>query len=276
MKGYMTDLLSERAVAFVKRAVELQCPFLLSLHYTAPHWPWQARDSAGPGSAAPALLAHTDGGSIATYYRMIGHMDEGIGQLMDALRATSLMDNTLVVFTSDNGGERFSDVWPFIGQKMDLLEGGIRVPLIASWPARIGAGTTTAQLAITMDWTATFLDAAGVLPGPDHSLDGISLLPALERPDKVRLRELYWRMLYRRQAAIRCGNWKYLRIGDNEYLFDLASDSRERVNLMLRDPERMAELKSRLDQWERQMPAIPPDAQFHLAYSERDLPRGGG
>ena len=107
---------------------------------------------------------------------MIRQMDEGIGRIVDALDDVGLARNTLVVFTSDNGGERFSDTWPFVGRKMDLLEGGIRVPLIARWPEVVGEGTTTSQTAITMDWVATMLDAAQVAPHPDHPLDGMSLL----------------------------------------------------------------------------------------------------
>src|SRR4030095_5329983 len=85
-------------------------------------------------------------------------------------------ENTFVVFTSDNGGERFSDSWPLVGGKMDLLEGGIRVPYIARWPARVPKAKTASQLAITMDWTATFLSAAGVDPHPDYPMDGVDLL----------------------------------------------------------------------------------------------------
>ena len=85
-------------------------------------------------------LFHLHGGNIHTYRRMIGHMDEGIGWILDALAARGVADDTLVVFTSDNGGERFSDSWPLVGGKMDLTEGGIRVPWIARWPARIAAG----------------------------------------------------------------------------------------------------------------------------------------
>ena len=90
---------------------------------------------------------------------MIHHMDEGIGQLMAALRDEGLQRDTLVVFTNDNGGERFSDNWPLVGGKMDLTEGSIRVPGIAHWPARIAAGGVSEQACMTMDWSTTLLDA---------------------------------------------------------------------------------------------------------------------
>ena len=180
--GYLTDLISERAVDFIGRQRGRGAPFLLSVHYTAPHWPWETRDDEVLAKSLEKI-SHTDGGSVETYLTMVRHMDEGIGRILEALARSGAAENTLVVFTSDNGGERFSDTWPLVGKKMDLLEGGIRVPYIVRWPGRVPAGRTTAQLAITMDWVATFLDAAGVAPHPEYPLDGISLLPVLERPD---------------------------------------------------------------------------------------------
>ena len=184
-EGYLTALLSERAVQFVERQ---KGPFLLSLHYTSPHWPWETRADEAEARRIQSIV-HTDGGSVATYLQMIRHMDEGIGRVLDALKRTGAERNTLVVFTSDNGGERYSDTWPLVGKKMDLLEGGIRVPLIARWPERYPAGKTTPQLAITMDWTATMLEAAGVAPHPDYPMDGIVL-----QGERVIERDLFWRM----------------------------------------------------------------------------------
>ena len=99
-------------------------------------------------------------------------MDDGIGRVLDAVRQAPGGDNTLVVFTSDNGGERFSEIWPFVGGKLDLTEGGIRVPWICRWPGRIAPGRVTDQLCMTMDLTATCLAAAGVAPPADHSSTG--------------------------------------------------------------------------------------------------------
>jgi arylsulfatase A-like enzyme len=157
-------------------------PFFLSLHYTAPHWPWETRDDEALAQEVKDNLFHLHGGNIHTYRRMIHHMDEGIGWVMAALREHGLADNTLVVFTSDNGGERFSDNWPLVGGKMDLTEGGIRVPWIAHWPAVIAPGGVSAQHCMTMDWSATMLDAAGVAGRPAYPLDGVSLLPVLRDP----------------------------------------------------------------------------------------------
>ena len=261
--GYLTDLISERALSFVKRPHRK--PFLLSLHYTAPHWPWEARDDEAEAKRIESL-SHVDGGSVATYLKMIRHMDEGIGALLEHLG-----ENTIVVFTSDNGGERFSDTWPLVGKKMDLLEGGIRVPYIVRWPGRVPAGTTTAQLAMTMDWVPTFLEAAGVAPHPDYPLDGVSLLNNLRRPEEVIERELFWRMKFREQRAVRAGKWKWLSLEGNEFLYDLASDARERANLRYRHPEVFTRLRDAYAAWHAGMPPIPEDAKVSLVYGPGDM-----
>jgi arylsulfatase A-like enzyme len=197
---------------------------------------------------------------------MIRHMDEGIGELLGALP-----ENTLVVFTSDNGGERYSDTWPLVGKKMDLLEGGIRVPYLVRWPGRIKPGGLTRQLAITMDWMPTFLAAAGASADARYPLDGIDLNPVFT--GKQIERDLFWRMKFRDQKAARSGDWKYLAIEGNEYLFNLARDERERANLAKREPGRLAELKQRYAAWESSLPPIPGDAKYSLVYGPRELPQ---
>jgi arylsulfatase A-like enzyme len=267
--GYLTDLFSERAVDYIGRARQ---PFLLSLHYNAPHWPWETRADEAEARRIEKLF-HTDGGSVRTYATMIRHMDEGIGRVLEALRAAGAEENTFVVFTSDNGGERFSDTWPLIGKKMDLLEGGIRVPYIVRWPARVKAGGVTTQQAITMDWVATFLEAAGARADERYPLDGLSLLPVLANPGKPIERELFWRMKFRAQKAMRSGDWKWLSIEGYEYLFNLARDERERANLAKREAAKLAELRARYDAWEASVPPIPDEARYSLVYGPADLPQ---
>jgi arylsulfatase A-like enzyme len=266
--GYMTDLISDYAVEFIGRQ---KGPFLLSVHYTAPHWPWETRADEAESRRIGNALHHTDGGSVETYRTMIRHMDEGIGRILAALQAAGVAESTLTAFTSDNGGERFSDTWPFVGKKMDLLEGGIRVPLLAHWPSRIPAGGVTAQTAITMDWAATMLAAAGVQPHADYPLDGQSLLPVLADPGKAASRDLFWRMNHRQQKAVRSGNWKYLSLEGDEFLYDLSGDSRERANLAKRHPERLKELRARYEAWETTMPGIPAEARVSLVYDKSDM-----
>ena len=275
-EGYLTDLITERSVDWLQRmapGARGGTPFFLSVHYTAPHWPWETRGDAALAEELKDNLFHLHGGNIHTYRRMIHHMDEGIGQLVEALRAEGLLDNTLIVFTSDNGGERFSDNWPLVGGKMDLTEGGIRVPWIAHWPARIAAGGVSPQACMTMDWSATMLDAAGVAAHPDYPLDGVSLLPVLGDVAQRFARPLFWRMNHRGQRAHRDGDWKYLRVDGHDYLFNLSQDERERANLAARECERLAALRDAWEAWNASMPAIPPDATVSLGYGAKDMPQ---
>jgi arylsulfatase A-like enzyme len=275
--GYLTDIFSQRACDYVQRmapGARADVPFFLSLHYTAPHWPWETREDADVAKqAAEGQLFHLDGGSVHSYRRMIHHMDEGIGALLKTLDDEGLTQNTLVVFTSDNGGERFSDNWPLVGGKMDLTEGGIRVPWVAQWPAVIPAGAVSAQQCMTMDWSATLLDVAGGQPHPEHPLDGVSLQAVLRDPEATFERPMYWRMNHRQQRACRMGDWKYLKVDEHEYLFNLAQDERERANLRHREPQRLDALRQAWLDWDRSMPSIPDDASVTLVYSSADFPQ---
>jgi len=142
--GYLTGLLGRRAVDVLNGYARSGQPFLLSLHFNAPHWPWEApgdeAESERLRQAGSGRLADFDGGSQKTYQRMIEEMDKQIGHVLQALHANGLTENTIVIFTSDNGGERFADTWPFTGKKTELLEGGLRIPAIITWPARIRRG----------------------------------------------------------------------------------------------------------------------------------------
>lgn len=270
--GYLTDLISQQSVAWLEQ-VPAEQPFMLSVHYTAPHWPWETRDCEGESELIRGALQHTDGGSVEIYQTMIEHMDEGIGRIMQTLEERGLAENTIVVFTSDNGGERFSDSWPLSGQKMDLMEGGIRVPLIVRWPAQIPANTTSEQVAMTMDWCATMLDVVGVVaPEGQYCLDGISLLPNLLQPNDCVERSVYWRMKHRQQKALRQGHWKYLSVDGYEYLFDLSKDERERANVMHRQPVVFQQLREQYEQWSHSMPEIPADAGVEILYTQKDMP----
>jgi len=275
-QGYLTDLITRHAVDWINgRAADAQAgtPFFLSVHHTAPHWPWETRDDAAVPPDISNNLFHLDGGNIHTYQRMIHHMDEGIGQIVQTLRRHGLLDNTLIVFTSDNGGERFSDSWPLVGGKMDLTEGGIRVPWIAHWPAGIRAGGVSAQHCLTMDWSATLLDLAGAAPDPAYPLDGVSLRAVLQAPGQVFERPMYWRMKHRGQRALRHGDWKYLRVDGHDYLFNIPGDERERANKAHRDPARLQAMRQDWETWDAGMPAIPEEAAVHLGYSARDMPQ---
>ena len=255
--GYMTDLLTERAVEYVRR--RRPRPFYLSLHYNAPHWPWE-----GPGDAEAAKKVKRGyrefrgGGSLKTYAEMMRSLDDGIGRVLRALRDAGLERSTLVVFTSDNGGEHFSYNWPFTGQKGSLREGGIRVPAIVRWPGVVAAGRNVEQVTVTMDWTATILAATGTQPDPRHRLDGIDLshFIRLRGAQAPGARTLFWR--FGAQSAARRGRLKYLNDGRAEYLFDLASDVRENGDLKNVRVREFEQLKAEFENWDRQVLPRPP------------------
>jgi len=250
--GYLTDLLTARAVNYINR--RRAAPFYLSLHYTAPHWPWQDRKGGEQvvftnKTIEPMTMA--GGGSLKVYAEMMRSLDDGVGQVMRALKTAGLERNTIVIFTSDNGGERFSYQWPFSGGKGELLEGGIRVPAIVRWPGVIPAKSVTKQMAISMDWTATILAAAETTAAKDFPLDGINLLPVMKGAGPVHDRTFFWRIYD--QDAVRKGNWKYVRDGRQRRLFDLAFDQHEQADFSRKNPDMLKQLVTEFEQWNQQM-----------------------
>ncbi|MDM0122395.1 sulfatase-like hydrolase/transferase [Variovorax arabinosiphilus] len=246
---YLTHALSDRASDFIARNCDQ--PFYLSLHYTAPHWLWEApfHDSED----AVERSSGTGGGSIAIYAEMMRALDEGVGQVLDTVRRLGLDGDTLVVFTSDNGGERYSYHYPLTGYIRLLREGGIRVPGIVRWPGRIPAAQVCDQVAITMDWTATFLAAAAARPDPAYPLDGVDLLPVLAGEMSCFERTLYWRTPT--ASAVRRGPWKWLNQLDTgaERLFNLKRDVREYADFRDTHPDILASLREAFSAWEQEM-----------------------
>jgi arylsulfatase A-like enzyme len=241
------------------------------LHFNAPHWPWEAPgDRAESDRLRGTNLRHFDGGTQQTYFRMIEAMDEQIGRVWQALDAHGLSANTIVIFTSDNGGERFSDTWPFTGIKTELLEGGLRVPTLICWPARIPGGRVSEQVAITMDWLPTLLEAAGTAPDAAYPPDGISLLPVLTGQRDPMPRKLFWRYKTNAQRAVRDGDLKYLKIRDNTFLFDVVADPRERANLKERDPAQAERMVADWNDWNATMLPEIPDS-FGETYTAAQL-----
>jgi arylsulfatase A-like enzyme len=235
--GYLTTMLGDHAVRSIENYAKDRRPFLLSLHFNAPHWPWEGgTDEAESRRLADGRLslADFDGGTQQTYQRMIEAMDAEVGRVVEALRANGLLENTIVIFTSDNGGERFADTWPFTGRKTELLEGGLRIPAIFSWPAGVRGGKTTEQVAISMDWLPTLLAAAGTAADPAYLPDGINLLPFLAENAAPVPRKLFWRYKANAQRAVRDGDFKFLKILENTFLFNVVEDPLERANLKVR------------------------------------------
>jgi arylsulfatase A-like enzyme len=249
--GYLTDLLGDRAVGAINRYAGARRPFLISLHFNAPHWPWEAAgDQAESNRLRSAALTDFDGGTQKTYQSMIEQMDVQVGRVLAALDTNGIAENTIVIFTSDNGGERFADTWPFTGRKTELLEGGLRIPAVIRWPARIPAGRTSDQVAIGMDWLPTLLAAAGTAPDSAYPPDGINLLPGLVQNAAPQPRKLFWRYKANAQRAARDGDWKYLKILDNTFLFNVADDPMERANLKVRHKDIYDRLVAEWREWD--------------------------
>jgi len=252
--GYSTDLLGSRAVDAINGYAAAGQPFFISLHFNAPHWPWEAPgDQAESDRLRGKDLVDFDGGSQETYRRMIAALDVQVGRVLEALAANDIADNTIIVFTSDNGGERFADTWPFTGRKTELLEGGLRIPALISWPGHIPAGRTTDQVAISMDWLPTLLAAAGASPDPMFPPDGMSLLPVLTQNAPPVPRKLFWRYKANWQRAMRDGDDKYLKIRDNTFLFNVTADPMERANLKDRRGDLYDRLVSEWNDWNATM-----------------------
>jgi arylsulfatase A-like enzyme len=247
-QGYLTDLLTQKSVDFIKQKHDK--PYFLNINFNAPHWPWQ-----GPSDKAyPDSINFPAGGSQSIYADMMKSLDEGIGKIMQALDDSELTNQTILIFTNDNGGERFSDNGGLANSNATLWEGGIRVPAIVRWPGKIKAGTTTQQVAVTMDWTATILNAAGAKADEDYPLDGIDLMPILTGKAKIVDRTLYWRTFQvSKHKAIRDGKWKYLQDEKGEYLFDLSSDQMEKNDLKLKEEGKFKALKEKYGRWEKTM-----------------------
>ena len=245
--------MTERACEFVGR--DDDAPFYMSLHYTAPHWPWEAPYDV---DRAAVRLPTTNGGSIQVFAAMVRALDAGVGKVMAALAAGGRDHDTLVVFTSDNGGERYSYQYPLTGHIRLLREGGIRVPGIARWPGAIPGGQTSRQPVITMDWTATFLACARASADARFAPDGVSLVDLLTGATSGFERTLYWRTM--RMDAARRGPWKYWRNLDDgrECLFNLVQDIREYNDFRESRADVFESLKAAFAEWDRSLLPRPP------------------
>jgi arylsulfatase A-like enzyme len=248
--GYLTDLFGDEAIRVVETSSAE--PFFLSLHFTAPHWPWEGREDEALAKTI-GMSFHYDGGSLAKYRELVETMDQNIGRLLAALEKSGKAQDTIIVFTSDNGGERFSETWPFVGQKGEVLEGGIRVPLMVRWPKRIAPASKSDQVMASMDFLPTLLSLAGGTPAKAGSFDGIDLSAQLTGKAARLERTLFWRFNANNQAAVRQGDWKYVKIAGKEMLFNLSQDERERADRATAEPKRLADMRTLWDGWNSKM-----------------------
>lgn len=252
--GYLTDLITDEAVAFIE-AKQIE-RFFVEIAYNAPHWPFQPPDR--PDDIRNKRTYGPETGTRADYIKMVERLDQGVGRILDTLDRLGLAHNTIVVFTGDNGGERLSDNGPLFHGKYTLWEGGLRVPALVRWPDHIPANSVSAQPTITMDWTTSLIKLAGADWPRDVKLDGEDILPVLTGQQRVHTRTLCWRLprpsAQYGQMAIRHDRWKLINDRDTELLFDLSSDIGERKNLAAQHPQRVKEMGTLLEQWDRTLP----------------------
>ena len=279
---YLTDRLADEAIGFMRRQKQANKPFFVCLWNYTVHWPVEA-----PASLCAKYAKGKKPTLHEKFQAMVEAMDNVVGRVLGELDEMGLSDNTLVVFTSDNGpycgevDDPITSVKPLRGSKGYLYEGGIRVPLIVRWPGHVSAGTTSSQPVISMDFVPTFLDAAKV----DHAgvpFDGESLMPVLTENKPLKRDAIYFHfphLAFHREnlmgSAIRSGDYKLIyryKSGKTE-LYDLAKDLGETTNLASKQPELAKKLESQLKDWLKQTGAKMPRPIDTIADDELYGPR---
>lgn len=247
---YLTDRLGNEAVNFIEQNKEK--PFFLNLATYTVHTPL----------AAPAKNIKEYGGN--KYFAMIEKLDQNVGKVVNKLKALNLLENTLIVFYSDNGG-----LWgnpPLKGKKGTLNEGGIRVPMIVNWQGKVKPGSVCKTPVSSVDFFPTFVELAGGDPKKYANLEGISMLPLFKQKNNFSERTLYWHFPHHRKeglsmgAAIRKGNWKYIIEFETnkEHLYNLNNDLAEQHNLITTYPKKAQELATNLQAWQKRVDAEMP------------------
>lgn len=274
-REHLTDIIGREAIRLVEEFHRQQRPFFLNVWHLVPHTPYEPATEPHFGRTSADGITEDQ----HRFRSMVAHLDATIGALLAQLVALGIERNTLVVFTSDNGGAYEADNGPFKGGKTDLHEGGIRVPMIASWPGRIAAGVSRNAAASTIDLLPTFCAAAGVPVPSSAGVEGIDLLPHLCAGASIADRgPLFWQLdLYRTMQrrspkpqpyateAISRGNWKLLaRAGAPLELFNLAEDGGESDNRLAQHPAIAAELADEI----RKFLAAPRDRSGFPAQRE--------
>jgi arylsulfatase A-like enzyme len=209
----------------------------------------------------------------ADYAAILERADQGVGRIVSTLEKLGLTRNTLVMFTNDNGGEWLSRNAPLFHRKTTIWEGGIRVPLIMKWPARIPSGRTTPQAGFMFDLTTTILAAAGARVPPEAKFEGINLLPIVTGQSQPVERTLFFRVTgARAQRSVRQGDWKLLLDGGGVFLYNLRTDIGERNDLAKERPDLARRLRPLILEWEKDVDSEAKTSANYVA----PLPAPGG
>ena len=248
-KKYLTEELSDNAVKFIEDNSE--DPFFLYLSYNAPHTPLQATDTDLERNN------HIDVEKRRTYAAMVSSMDDGVGSILDKLEEKNISENTIVIFFSDNGGVEwynFSDNGPLRGIKGDFFEGGIRVPFTMQWPKKIKPGIIYNKPIIALDVFATVVSAASAEKFIKNNIDGVNLIPYINGEINGSPHDyLYWKNPDKDIDVIRDNRYKYIRVKDDEYIFDLDNDLSEENNIISSSTPIYQKLKLKFKEWEKDM-----------------------
>ena len=252
LEEYVTDQLAKEAVAFIDR--HRSEPFFLYVAFNAPHAPLETTDPYYQ------RVAQFSDERKRIHAAMIVALDDGVGRILDRLQEIGAAENTIVVFTSDNGGPEVSDAdgrcnAPYIGHKRNLYEGGIRLPYMIRWPSRVRAGGTFTEMVSTLDLFPTLLAATGAKPDTDSArpLDGVDLLPFISGDGRngAPHESLYWRS--GPNGAVRQGRYKLIVGGGLVRLYDLEKDPKESHDLSAAMADRVAALRKAWDAWNAQL-----------------------
>jgi len=268
---YLTDRLTDEAMAFISASKD--GPFLLYLPYYAVHTPLQAKPDKVAKYQAKARPENPQ--HHATYAAMIESLDEGIGRLLAHLDSLKLRDKTIVVFTTDNGGLELNEVTandPLRAGKGSVYEGGVRVPLMVSYPPEIRAGSTSDVPAMSIDLFPTLVELCRLAPKPSKpGWDGVSIAPALLEKGSVRRDTLFWHYPHYHTGgatpygAVRSGDWRLVEFYEDGKveLYHLKDDIGETKDLATAQPKKRDELLALLHAWRTevsaQMPTPNPD-----------------
>jgi N-acetylgalactosamine-6-sulfatase len=259
---HFTDANGDFAVELIHQFAENEKPFFLNLWWLVPHTPYEpAPEPHWSNTAANGISDDQH-----RFRSMVQHMDAKVGAILDALEKTGAADNTLIVFTSDNGAAWEGYIGDLKGGKTDLHDGGLRVPMIARWSAKIRPGSETDVFGHSADLWPTFHAAAQVRAPSPQNLDGINLLPHLTggpTPTDAQRGTIFWQMqLYRSlqrhylkpepyaTEVVRCGPWKLLALdGEPVELFDILNDPHEQWNLLREQPDVVKSMTAELKAW---------------------------
>lgn len=270
--NYTTDYLTDKAIEEIDRAQDE--PFFLYFAYNVPHTPIQGRDDYVKYFQEKVDTEKIHQNPI--YAAMVKSLDTSVGRVVDSLKKNGLLKNTLIVFTSDNGGltqrygqhDNFTENLPLKRGKGSAYEGGVRVPAIASWPGVIPEGVKSDTPIITMDYYPTFLEAAGVAENlvQNETLDGKSLISVFNNPRQSIRRNLFWHYPHYHAggdgpySAIRSGNWRLVEFHESGQveLYHLIKDPGETFNKSGINLKTRAQLRNRLNRWRESVAAQMP------------------